>query len=195
MDIRLATPEDAAGVLEIYGPFCATPVSFEAQAPAVGEIRRRIAKTLERLPWLVAAEAGVILGYAYAKPHREREAYQWSVELSIYVREGCRRQGVGRVLYGSLLAILRLQGYYNAYAGTTLPNPASVALHEAVGFRPVGVYHGVGFKYGAWHDVGWYELALRPRKDCPAGPPLSLAEVRQHPEWEAALASRLRSRA
>ena len=168
--IRLATPEDAGHVQAVYAPYCHTPISFEMEPPGVEEVRGRMAKVLVQYPWLVCEEGGDVVGYAYATQHRERAAYRWSVDTSVYARRGRQRRGVGRALYTSLLAVLPLQGYVNAYAGVTLPNPASVGLHEAMGFRPVGVYHEVGFKCGAWHDVGWYQRPLRPRLAEPPPP-------------------------
>jgi phosphinothricin acetyltransferase len=186
--IRLASEADAPTVRDIYAPFCAsTAVSFETEPPSVEEIRRRIGKTVERLPWLVCALDGEVLGYAYASPHRERAAYRWSVDVAVYVREGQRRSGVGRALYRALLPALGVQGYYNAYAGITLPNAASVGLHEAVGFRPLAVYRGVGYKLGEWHDVGWWHLPLAPLVREPEEPRL-LSVVYDTPEWTAALA-------
>jgi phosphinothricin acetyltransferase len=191
MTIRLATLDDAGAVCEIYAPFCrATPVSFETEPPSVAEMRQRIAKALKSLPWLVCDIDRHVLGYAYASPHRERAAYRWAVDVSAYVKEGVRRTGVGRALYTSLFAILRLQGFYNAVAGITLPNPGSVGLHQAMGFQPVGVYHAIGFKCGQWHDVAWYQLALRGPEGEPAEP-LDFARVRELPEWEAALGAGL----
>src|SRR5690348_10479220 len=160
--IRLATEDDAAQILEIYAPFCLdTTVSLETEPPSLDEMRRRMTKTLPSFPWLVCDEAGLVLGYAYASKHRERAAYVWSVDVSVYVCEGRRRGGLGRALYTSLFAILRLQGYYNALAGVTLPNPGSEGLHRAMGFQPVGVYRNIGHKRGGWHDVAWSQLALR----------------------------------
>jgi L-amino acid N-acyltransferase YncA len=153
-------------------------------------VRGRIRTTLTRLPWLACAGGGELRGYAYAGPHRERAAYRWSVDVTVYVREGRRRAGVGRALYASLARVLALAGYHNAYAGIALPNPASVGLHEAMGFRPVGVYRAVGYKLGAWHDVGWWHLPLRPPETGPAEPRL-LAEVCGSPGWEDALAAEL----
>jgi phosphinothricin acetyltransferase len=160
--IRLASEDDADQVRAIYAPFCAddSPVSFEVVPPSVEEMKGRIARTLDHFPWLVCEAAEEILGYVYAGPHSERAAYRWSVNTAIYIRPGRRRSGVGRALYASLFAVLRLQGYVNAYAGSTLPNPGSVGLHTAMGFEPVGVYRGVGYKAGAWHDVAWWQLAL-----------------------------------
>lgn len=187
MSIRLACKDDARAVLEIYGPFCNTPVSFEAGPPTVSEMQRRIRQTLAGLPWLVETDADSVRGFAYAGPHRSRQGYQWSVEVSAYVRAGWRGQGLGRSLYTSLFEILRLQGFYNAYAGIALPNAASVALHEAMGFRSIGIYHGVGYKAGAWRDVGWWELALRERGTDPA-PPRDLPRLAASSDWPASLA-------
>ena len=178
-DLSLATVEDAAQIRAIYAPYCATPISFELEAPDVAEVRRRIEKIHGQYPWLVCEKDGEILGYAYAGRHRERPAYQWSVDVSIYIRTDRHRGGLGRTLYTKLFELLVLQGYINAYAGVTLPNPASVGLHEAVGFTRVGVYRHVGFKCGAWYDVGWFERPLQP---CPVSPmpPRPLIEV----DWQ-----------
>jgi L-amino acid N-acyltransferase YncA len=187
--IRLATEADAAQVLEIYAPFCRdTPVSFETEPPSVEEMRRRIAAVLPSYPWLVCEEDGSVLGYAYASKHRERAAYVWSVDVSAYVREGRRRGGLGRALYTSLLAILRLQGFYNALAGVTLPNPGSEGLHRAMGFESVGVYRNIGFKCGCWHDVAWSQHTLRDPDPDPR-PPLVLDAVRRSSEWDQALSA------
>ena len=131
-----------------------------------------------------------MLGYAYASRHRERAAYQWSVDVSVYVRADAHRRGIGRALYTALLRIVTAQGFYGAYAGITLPNASSVGLHEAMGFRAVGVYRAVGYKLGAWHDVGWWDLDAR----CTPGvaPPPPLARRRRcatSPEWNGALAA------
>jgi phosphinothricin acetyltransferase len=169
MKIRVATPEDAAAVLAIYAPIVRdTPISFEEQPPSVAEMQARIEAHLACLPWLVGeGEAGQIDGYVYAAPHAERAAYRWSVDVTVYVREDCRRQGVGRRLYARLFALLADLGYHQAFAGITLPNAGSVGLHEAMGFSPVARYHAVGFKLGRWHDVGYWQRELR----APAGAP------------------------
>lgn len=187
--IRLAAARDAEQIAAIYAPNVTDKIiSFELEPPSADEMRRRIEVTLQRYPWLVCERQGRVLGYAYASAHGSRAAYQWSVDVSVYVHEEAQRTGVGRALYTSLIAALRLQGFYNAYAGATLPNPASVGLHESVGFRPVGVYRGVGYKMGAWHDVGWWHLSLRERRGDPA-PPAELPSVLGSEEWDAALAS------
>lgn len=187
--IRLATPRDAKGIAQIYAPIVAdTAISFELAPPTEDEIAARVASTLAYAPWLVCGRGEEVWGYAYASKHRERAAYQWAMDASAYVHESRRRQGVARALYTSLFALLRLQGFYAVHAGITLPNAGSVGLHEALGFRPVGVYRSVGYKLGAWHDVGWWQPALRERAGEPA-PPLSLAEAQRRPGWEAALAA------
>jgi phosphinothricin acetyltransferase len=187
--IRLAGPDDAPQVAAIYAPHVTgASTSFEYVPPDAAEMAARIASTLAYAPYLVLETGGAVRGFAYASKHRERAAYQWSVDVSVYVRQDAQRRGVGRALYESLFALLRLQGFYTAHAGITLPNPASVGLHEALGFRPVGVYRAVGFKRGAWHDVGWWQLALRERTGTP-DPPRSLAEAQRDPEWGRALAA------
>jgi L-amino acid N-acyltransferase YncA len=189
--IRLATEHDAEQIAAIYAPNVTdTIISFELEPPSADEMRRRIEVTLERYPWLVCERQGRVLGYAYAGAHGSRAAYQWSVDVSVYVHKDARRAGVGRALYASLVAALEVQGFYNAYAGATLPNPASVGLHEAVGFRPVGVYCGVGYKLGAWRDVVWWHLPLRERVAEP-DPPADLPSVLGSEEWDAALAKGL----
>jgi phosphinothricin acetyltransferase len=156
-----AEPRHAAAVASIYAPLVRdTAISFETEPPDAREMARRIESTLPRHPWLVYEEDGVARGYAYAGHHRARAAYRWSVEVSVYVAPQAHRSGVGTGLYAALLEILAIQGFRRAYAGITLPNPGSVALHEAAGFAPVGVYHAVGFKCHVWHDVGWWERAL-----------------------------------
>jgi len=185
--IRLATTADAPGAQAIYAPVVReTAISFELEPPTVEEMRRRIVKTLERWPWLVCERHGEVLGYVYAGPHRTRPAYQWSVDVSVYVHASARRSGVGRALYRSLLSLLTLQGFCQAYAGITLPNPASVGLHESLGFTPVRVYRGVGYKLGAWHDVGWWQLTLQAHVSPPAAP-RDLGAVCESPAWHAAL--------
>ena len=149
-------------------------------------MRRRIEEMLPHYPWLVYERDGVVAGYAYATKHRVRAAYQWSVDTAVYVDEAHHRSGIGRGLYASLFAILAAQGFFNAYAGITLPNAGSVGLHEAVGFEPVGVYRKVGYKLGAWHDVGWWQLALRARAEDPDAP-APLADVQARDSWPALL--------
>ena len=182
--IRLAGDADAAAIAAIYAPFVdGNATSFEAEPPSADEMRRRIAETSEMYPWLVCECDGVIAGYAYASWHRTRLAYRWSVETSVYVRTDYRRCGVARGLYTSLFAILAAQGFVNAYAGITLPNARSVAFHEAIGFLPLTVYRGIGFKLGQWHDVGWWHLLLRRHPPSPENP-RTVNELRHQPGWE-----------
>lgn len=175
--IRLACADDAAQVQAIYVPVVRdTAISFEVDPPDVSEMGRRIRGTLTRLPWLACERDGEILGFAYAARHRERAAYRWSVDVSVYVDQHARRAGVGRGLYVSLLALLARQHFAAAHAGITLPNPASVGLHEALGFVPVGVYRAVGFKLGAWWDVGWWQRRLG-EQAVPPAPPVDLPDL------------------
>ena len=178
-NIRLARPADAPAIQRIYAPYCTdTAISFEVEPPDAAEIEKRIAKTLAILPWLVAEDAGSLLGYAYASLHRERAAYRWSVDAAIYVAQDAHRRGLGRALYAPLFDLVRRQGYAQVYAGITLPNAGSVGLHEAMGFVPVGVFRNVGYKLGRWHDVGWWQLALGPLEEDPAEPvPITRIDV------------------
>ena len=169
--IRFAAETDATQILEIYAPVVTdTAISFEEVPPSRPEMAGRIRNTLERYPWLACEEAGRVLGYAYATEFRPRSAYQWSVEVTAYVRPEAQRRGVASALYTSLLGILRIQGFTNAVAGITLPNDASVALHERFGFKPVGVLQDVGFKLTRWHDVEWWALRLQQPRDPPDAP-------------------------
>lgn len=149
--------------------------------PSTAEIGQRIAGTLERYPWLIAEDAEGVAGYAYATRHRERAAYQWSVEVSAYVRPGSQRRGIARRLYESLFAILAAQRFCNAYAGITIPNAPSVALHEALGFEHFTTFREIGYKLGEWHDVAWYLKQLRPRDPAP-DPPIPFADFRKSTE-------------
>ena len=186
--MRVARPEDAEAIVTIYTPIVRdTAISFEVEPPTPLEMHERIATTLRRLPWLVCEHQGEVLGYVYASPHRARAAYQWSVDVSVYIHAQVRRTGMGRALYHALFQLLSLQGFYQGFAGITLPNPASVGLHEALGFQPVGVYQAVGYKLGVWHDVGWWQRALQPRPSLPT-PPIAFEVLRQtSTAWEAAL--------
>ena len=160
--IRQATESDAPTLLAIYRPFVETSVvSFETVTPTVDEFAARIAKIVAGWQWLVAERDGRCAGYAYGGLHRERAAYRWSAEVSAYVHPDCQRQGVGRALYAKLFDDLARKGYCSAFAGITLPNDGSVALHRRVGFEPIGVFKSVGRKFGKWHDVAWYQRTLR----------------------------------
>lgn len=172
--IRLAEARDGDALAAIYRPAVTeAAISFELDPPDGAEMARRVERITARTPWLVCVSGdtgGEVLGYAYASPHRDRAAYQWSVEVSAYVRSDMHRSGIARALYTSLFAILTHQGFRNAYAGITLPNAPSVGFHASMGFTPVGVYRGVGYKRGAWHDVAWLERPLAARVGEPAPP-------------------------
>jgi len=161
--IRKVELRDAAAIRDIYAPFVSdSATSFEVEPPDARTMEQRIRELWERFPWLVYEVGGEVLGYAYASPHRAaRKAYQWCVEVSVYIHAQARKRGVGRALYSSLFELLRRQGYVNAYAGITLPNPGSLRLHESLGFASIGVYPRIGFKFGAWHDVAWLQLRLQ----------------------------------
>jgi len=179
LTIRLADPErDAVACAAIYAPHVeASPTSFEETAPGEAELASRIERTLRTHPWLVAEGEGAVVGYAYACPHRERPAYRWAVDVSVYVIDPQRGRGVGQRLYEELLERLRRQGFRTACAGITLPNEASVGLHERLGFVAVGVYRRIGWKAGAWRDVGWWQLDLAPNEADPPPEPVSPPEA------------------
>lgn len=169
--VRSARVEDAAACAEIYAPYVSdTAITFETETPSTEEMARRIAAALQGYAWLVLEDAGRVAGYAYAGRFNARPAYRWACETSVYLEPGRRRTGAGRALYESLLARLIQRGYRIAVAGMTLPNEASVGLHEAMGFQPVGTYRGIGYKLGAWHDVAWMQRVLVPAADEPAEP-------------------------
>jgi L-amino acid N-acyltransferase YncA len=172
--IRPADPaRDAATCAEIYAPSVElTPISFETVPPDAAEFARRIAKYSATHQFLVAEEDGAVLGYAYACRWAERPAYDWSVETSIYVAAGQQGKGVGRALYAELFERLRAQGFRIAVAGITLPNPASIGLHESMGFEPIGVLRDIGWKEDGWRDVGFWQLALQPLGEGAPDPPV-----------------------
>lgn len=160
--IRSATHDDAPALLAIYRPVVeSTATSFEVTAPTLEEFAARIEKVNQSWRWLVAQRGGRCIGYAYGSAHRERAAYRWSVEVSVYVHPNHHREGVGRALYSRLFEDLAQIGFCQAYAGITLPNNASIALHRSVGFEPVGVFKSVGRKFEKWHDVAWFQRTLR----------------------------------
>jgi phosphinothricin acetyltransferase len=189
VEMRIATPADAAGILSIYGPYCnSTPVSFEVVAPSEAEMRARIERILDKYPWLIAEIDGKVAGYVYASQHRERAGYRWAVDVAVYVAREHHRGGIGRALYDALFAILRQQGFYSAIAGITLPNAGSVGLHESLGFRKVGVFSNVGYKLGEWLDVGWWQLELQPDVDYPPEP-VDFRSIRDGEPVKSALAA------
>jgi L-amino acid N-acyltransferase YncA len=161
VEIRIACNEDAQAIAAIYAPIVHdTHISFEEVAPTAEQMRERIEATRSKYPWLVAVAGDVVLGYAYATAHRSRSAYRWSTDCSVYVAAQARRGGIGKALYRNLFACLTEQRYHNVFAGVTLPNDASIALHRSLGFTHVGVYRRVGYKAGAWRDTSWWQLRL-----------------------------------
>jgi phosphinothricin acetyltransferase len=161
MQVRDATQDDAAACAEIYAPYVTdTAITFEYEPPSAGEMARRIDAAQRAHAWLVLEEDGRLAGYAYAGPFKERPAYRWSSEVSVYLEWGRRRSGGGRVLYEALFARLTERGLRTLLAVMTLPNEASEGLHRALGFEPVGTVHRVGWKHGQWHDVAWMQRML-----------------------------------
>lgn len=161
MKIRRATADDAAAIASIYAPYVTgTIVSFETEAPEATEMARRIEEAGDAYPWLVAHEADAAIGYAYACAFRTRPAYRFTVETTVYLADGAQRRGIGTLLYRALLPVLERQGFAQAIAAITLPNEASVRLHEALGFHQVGTYERVGFKFREWRSVGLWQRAL-----------------------------------
>jgi phosphinothricin acetyltransferase len=179
--IRHADPaRDGAACAALYEPYVLdSAVSFEERAPDAAEMSGRIGRVTDRYPWLVTEQDGIVSGYAYATEHRSRAAYRWAADVTVYVAPDHQRRGIGRALYGTLFELLVRQRAQVAVAGITLPNDASVGLHEACGFKPIGVYRRIGWKAGAWWDVGWWELELTAPSDGPPpepGAPATLEE-------------------
>lgn len=173
LTVRDATAHDAADCAAIYAPYVTgTAISFETEPPTVDEMAARIATARRTHAWLVLTDGSAVRGYAYGGRFKERAAYRWSCEVSVYLETGLRRSGGGRALYAELLPRLAALGYRTAFAGMTLPNPASDGLHRALGFEPAGVFRRVGWKDGRWHDVAWLQRALTPPDDTapPSGP-------------------------
>jgi L-amino acid N-acyltransferase YncA len=161
MLVRAASADDARRCAEIYAPFVVDGwVSFELLPPDGVEMASRIAAYGASHAWLVAEMDGRVAGYAYGSPHRAREAYATSCDVAVYVDPAFARQGIGRALYEALLPQLRDRGFHAAFAGIALPNPGSIALHEAMGFEALGTYREVGWKLGGWRDVGWWQQLL-----------------------------------
>jgi L-amino acid N-acyltransferase YncA len=180
MVIRDADPlRDAAACAAIYAPSVTAGVaSLEERPPEPHEFVDRIRVIQRTHPWLVAEVDDEVAGYAYASRHRERASYRWAADVTVYISSAHHRRGIGRALYETLLDLLTRQGIYEACAGITLPNDASVGLHESLGFQAVGVYRDIAFKFGNWRSVGWWQKTLRERPDADppseVGPPLRL---------------------
>lgn len=160
-EVTDATPADAASCAAIYAHYVTTTaVTFELEAPTSDQMAERIAAAQAQHAWLVLRRGGVVVGYAYGTTFRARPAYRWSCEVSAYLHHEYRGRGGGGALYAALLACLAARGLRTATAGVAVPNPASLALHVAMGFTTVGTFHAVGWKHGAWHDVTWLERSL-----------------------------------
>ena len=175
--IRDATEADAEACALLYAPYVRdTAISFELVPPSTAEMAQRIAAALRSHAWLVLEEQGHVIGYAYGGPFKARSAYRWSCEVSVYLEQGRRGRGHGRLLYEALFVRLAARGYRTAVAGMTLPNDASEALHRALGFEPVGTYRRIGYKLGRWRDVGWAQRPLIEAEDeDDDGPPNELS--------------------
>jgi L-amino acid N-acyltransferase YncA len=175
--IRIATEDDAIEILNIYAPYITdTSFTFEMDVPTITDFKKRIRNYLETYPWLVYEVNGEIAGYAYAARHRERVAYQWCTESSIYVHAKYRGIDIGRKLYSALTEILKLQGFRNVYAVINLPNDKSVSFHERCGFKWFATYENVGYKLGRWKNVGWWKLQVNEYKDDPT-PPIKFPDL------------------
>jgi L-amino acid N-acyltransferase YncA len=189
MHVRLANPDDGPACAAVYAPYVTdTAVSFELVPPDGAEIAGRIERTIARMPWVVVEVDGVVRGYAYAGRFRERPAYDWAAETTVYVDRAFQGRGLGRAAMRAVVAILRLQGFHVAVAGITPPNPGSVSLHLRLGFERIGLFEEVGWKDGAWHGVEFFGLELAPPEPAPA-PIVPLPGLAGSEELERALAA------
>jgi len=180
--IRIARDEDAAAIHAIYAPWIVDgAATFETTLPSVEAMRERIRARLQHYPWLVWDEGDEVLAYAYAGRFRERAAYDWIAETSIYVRGDAHRRGIARRLYGVLLDTIRLQGINQAVGVITLPGTVSVAMHEAMGFTTAGVWRQCGYKLGQWWDVGVWQKQLQAPTTAPE-PVIPFSQLRESPE-------------
>jgi L-amino acid N-acyltransferase YncA len=177
VQVRVANTSDAEQILEIYSPYVTgSACTFENEVPSVVEFQTRIMKNLEARPWLVCTLDNAVICYVYASGHRERAAYQWCCESSVYTKNDFQGMGIGRELYKVLFQILKIQGYRNIYAGITLPNEASIKLHEKCGFSHFATYENIGYKLGGWKNVGWWRLSVN-HYDRKPSPPLAFSEM------------------
>jgi phosphinothricin acetyltransferase len=169
--VRDASEADAAACAAIYAPYVTdTAITFETEPPTAAQMAERIAASLRKYAWVVLEVDGRVVGYAYGTQYKERAAYRWACEVSVYMEIGRRRTGGGRMLYEALLWRLAGRGFRIAIGGMTLPNEASVGLHQAMGFEPVGTYKRIGYKHGKWHDVAWTQKSLVEDEDPPPEP-------------------------
>lgn len=179
IEVRIARADDAPGILEIYRPnILQTAFSFETVVPETDEVARRIENCLLRYPWIVCTANNMIIAYVYASKYRERAAYQWTCECTVYVHDLFKGNGIGQDLYSLLFPILKMMGIKNLYAVITLPNQSSIRLHERCGFELFATYDNVGYKLGKWHKVGWWKLQLN-EYDAEPAPPLLFSQMDQ----------------
>lgn len=161
-NIRLITPTDAEAALAVYAPYVLhTANTFEYEIPSVDDFRTKIEKITAQYPWLVCECDGEIVGYAYGSTHRERAAYQWSPESTVYISDKHHRKGIARVLYNTLFALLQQQGYINVFASVLVTNVNSVEFHRAYGFEEIGLFKNIGYKLGEWHTNLWFQYTLQ----------------------------------
>jgi phosphinothricin acetyltransferase len=160
--IRLITPDDAEAALNVYAPYVLhTSATFEYEIPAAEDFRKKIEKITAQYPWLACECDGEIAGYAYGSMHRDRTAYQWSPEATVYLNEKFHRKGIARVLYSALFEMLKMQGYYTAFAGVLSTNEKSVEFHRAMGFEDIGLFKNIGYKLGEWHTNLWMQYEIQ----------------------------------
>jgi L-amino acid N-acyltransferase YncA len=170
-NIRLITPADAEAALEVYAPYVRnTGISFEYDVPTVAEFEKKIEKITSQYPWLVCECDSVIAGYAYGSTHRDRTGYQWSPEVTVYLDERFHRRGIASALYTALFKMLKMQGYYNLFAGVLVTNTKSVEFHRAMGFEDIGLFKNIGYKLGEWHTNLWLQHQLQEPIPNPATP-------------------------
>lgn len=169
--LRFVRESDAAAIAEIYRPYIEnTSISFEYDAPSSEEFLQRIRSTSADFPWIVCLSENEVIGYAYANPHRNRTAYQWAADVTIYFSATFHRKGLSKITYETLFSILKLQGIHTLLAGITIPNEKSVGFHTALGFELLGTYTNIGFKFGKWHDTQWYQRPLNDYTTPPSTP-------------------------
>lgn len=182
--IRLATEKDAQATLAIYAPYVTdTAITFDYDVPSEMEFAEKIRHITTDFPWLVCEIEGEIVGYVYASKHREKTAYQWSAESTVYFSSSYHRKGLAKILYETLFSLLKLQGYVNVYAGVTLPNEKSEGFHLAQGFEVIGDFTKIGYKLGKWRDVRWYQRHLNAHSENPPLPK-KMSEVQHSVEFQ-----------
>jgi phosphinothricin acetyltransferase len=178
LKIRLATRIDCIEILKIYQYYVLnTAITFEYDVPSLEEIENRMKSIQSKYPYLVAEENNQLVGYAYANDFRHKSAYQWSPESTIYIHKDFHRNGIGKALYIKLFEALKKQGFYNVFGGVSLPNEASVKLHQRLGFKEIGVYENIGYKFGKWHSTKWFQLVLNKHETNPS-PPKNISEIK-----------------